>query len=36
MEKRRYRKTPSPIEINKLWDMYELEVFLDGLGHEVR
>jgi len=30
------KKTPSPIEINKLWDMYTLEVFLDGLGHGVR
>ena len=25
------KKGPSPIEINKLWDMYTLEVFLDGL-----
>ena len=30
------KKAPSPIEINKLWDMYTLEVFLDELGHGVR
>jgi len=30
------KKAPSSIEINKLWDLYTLEVFLDGLGHGVR
>jgi hypothetical protein len=30
------KKAPSITEINKLWDMYTLEVFLDGLGHGVR
>jgi len=30
------KKAPSPIEINKLWDIYTLEVFLDEFGHGVR
>jgi len=30
------KKAPSPIEINKLWDIYTLEVFLDGLERGVR
>jgi len=30
------KKAPSPIEINKLWDVYTLEVFLDELRHGVR
>jgi hypothetical protein len=30
------KKAPSSIEINKLWDVYTLEVFLDGLEGGVR
>jgi hypothetical protein len=28
----RDEKAPSSIEINKLWDLYTLEVFLDKVG----
>ncbi len=30
------KETPSPIEINKLWDIYTLEVFLNEFRHGVR